>query len=59
MASLYGIKAAKLGSMRQIKTGAKVGKYMFQSEFVATMPRGYTSSFKRKGKTALPIQDYH
>ncbi len=58
-ASLYGIKAAKLGSMRQTKTGATVGKYMFHSAFVATMPRGYTSVFKRKGKTALPIQDYH
>lgn len=34
-----------------------MGKYMFQSAFVATMPRGYTGIFKRKGKTALPIQE--
>jgi hypothetical protein len=55
---LFGIKSAKLGSMRQTRTGATLGKYVFQSAFVATMPRGYASIFKRKDKTALPIHTH-
>jgi hypothetical protein len=54
---LYWIRAARLGSMRQMKTGAKAGKHEFKGAFIATMPRGYTGIFRRKESTALPIEE--
>ncbi|MCE3232489.1 MAG: phage tail protein [Rickettsiaceae bacterium] len=54
---LYGIKPDKIGNMRQSKTGAKVGSYEFTSGFIATMPTGHTSIYRRKRKSRLPIQE--
>ena len=57
-AKLYGIQANKIGTMRQNKTGAKVGAYEFPGAFIATMPKtGHTSIYKRKQQARLPIQE--
>ncbi len=56
-AKLYGIKPSKIGNMRQTKTGAKVGTYEFPGAFIATMPGGHTSIYKRKRQPRLPIQE--
>ena len=57
VASLYGVKASKLGVMRQTAQGAKVGKYMFEKAFIATMRTGHRGVFKRKTQSRLPIQE--
>ena len=57
VASLYGIKASLLGSMRQTAIGAKAGKSQFTGAFVATMPTGHRGIFKRKTKSRLPIRE--
>ena len=59
LANFMGIKAAKVGTPRQTRRGAKVKSYEFQGAFVATMPGGHTGIFKRKGKTRLPIRELY
>lgn len=54
---LSSIPANKLGRLRQTPTGARAGKLMFTGAFVATMPSGKRSVFKRKGRARLPIQE--
>jgi hypothetical protein len=54
---LYRTRAARLGTMRQTKIGAKAGKHMFKGAFIATMPTGHKGIFRRKGSTALPIEE--
>lgn len=56
-AKLFGIKPDKIGNMRQNKTGSKVGSYDFPGAFIATMPSGHTSIYKRKRQARLPIQE--
>ncbi|WP_341808891.1 phage tail protein [Wolbachia endosymbiont (group E) of Neria commutata] len=56
-ANLYDVKAHLLGNIKQTSTGSKAGKHMFTNAFIATMPKGHRGIFKRKGKTALPIQE--
>lgn len=56
-ANLYDIRAASIGKMKQTRKGAKVGKHLFVGGFAAIMPRGNRGVFKRKGKTALPIEE--
>jgi len=56
-AKLYGVQANKVGTMRQNKTGSKVGSYEFPGAFIATMPSGHTSIYKRKRQARLPIQE--
>jgi len=57
LASLHGVKANQMGSMRQTKTGAKAGKRHFKGAFVATMPSGHTGIYKRKSRRKLPIRE--
>lgn len=51
------IRASDLGKPRQLKTTARVGKHDFPDGFVATMPSGHVSIFKRKGQGRLPIKE--
>lgn len=44
---LNPIPARLLGRVRSTKTGARAGRYNFPGAFVATMPSGATSVFKR------------
>jgi len=37
--------------------GSKVGSYDFPGAFIATMPSGHTSIYKRKRQARLPIQE--
>lgn len=46
-AYLYDVR---MGNIKQAKAA-------FNDAFMATMPRGYRSIFKRVGRTALPIQE--
>ena len=57
IAKLYGVKACKLGTMRQTSTGVSVGGYDFPHAFIATMPTGHTGVFQRKGTARLPIKE--
>jgi hypothetical protein len=60
VASLYGIKASKLGAPKQNATGASVGKHQFPGAFVAKMPKsGHVGIFKRKTFKRLPIQEQY
>ncbi|MDA0938795.1 MAG: phage tail protein, partial [Proteobacteria bacterium] len=61
VASLYGIKASLLGSMRQTAIGAKAGKSQFTGAFVATMPTGHWGIFKRKREPQgfLSVKSYY
>ncbi|MFP3030518.1 MAG: phage tail protein [Wolbachia sp.] len=56
-ANLYDIRASSIGSMRETRRGAKIGKHEFIGAFTATMPRGYKGAFKREGRAALPIKE--
>ncbi|MDN5248212.1 MAG: phage tail protein [Wolbachia endosymbiont of Tyrophagus putrescentiae] len=56
-ANLYGIRAASIGKMKQTRKGTKVGKHQFTGAFMAVMPRGSRGVYKRKGRTALPIEE--
>lgn len=56
-ASLYGIKAGKLGTMKQTLMGASVGRRMFQGAFIATMKSGHTGIFRRRYGSSLPIDE--
>lgn len=63
IASLYGIKASKLGAVRQNASGSSVGSHQFPGAFVAKMPKsgattaaGSVGIFKRKTAKRLPIQ---
>jgi len=51
------IKAAKLGKPRQLKRGAKAGKYMFPGAFKATMASGHTGIYRRVTARRLPIRE--
>lgn len=53
---LYGIKASKLGKMRQTAKGTFAGRKFFEGAFIATMPTGPTEVFKRKYSSSLPIR---
>jgi hypothetical protein len=57
IASLYGIKASKLGRMHQTSKGAKAGNYEFSGAFIAKMPMGHIGIYKRKTKRRLPIKE--
>jgi hypothetical protein len=60
VANLYGIKASKLGALKQNAGGASVGKHQFPGSFVAKMPRtGHVGIFKRKTAKRLPIQEQY
>jgi hypothetical protein len=66
IANLYGIKASKLGPIRQNASGASVGKHQFPGAFVARMPKtgggpsaGHVGVFKRKTAKRLPIQEQY
>lgn len=56
-ARLFGIKPGKIGNMRQNKTGSKAGSFDFPGAFIATMPSGHRSIYKRKRETRFPIQE--
>jgi hypothetical protein len=49
------IKAAYLGTPRQTKAGARVGRLAFAGAFVAPMPSGHVGIFRRLGTSRLPI----
>lgn len=53
----HGFRAVDLGVPRQTKTGTRVKKHNFPGAFIATMPRGHTGVFKRKGRSRLPITE--
>lgn len=51
------LKSFELGNIRQLKKGAKAGRYTFPGAFRATMPSGYTGAYKRKGAPRFPIKE--
>lgn len=51
------IPASRLGAMRQQRSGARAGRHTFYGAFLASMPSGYVSIFKRRGKRRLPIDE--
>lgn len=51
------IGVAKLGSIKQIKMGAKVGSRMYEGAFIATMKNGHIGIFRRRYTTSLPIDE--
>lgn len=60
IANLYGIKASKLGALRQNARGANVGSHQFPGAFVAKMPKsGHIGIYKRKSLKRLPIQEQY
>ena len=60
MANLYGIKASKLGNVKQDASGASVASFRFEGAFVAKMPKsGHTGIFKRKTAKRLTIQEQY
>ena len=60
LANLYGIKASKLGNVKQDASGASVAGFRFDGAFVAKMPKsGHTGIFKRKTAKRLPIQEQY
>ena len=51
------VKANALGKMTQHDHGVQVGHFNFERAFIATMPSGHESAFKREDKTRLPIRE--
>lgn len=49
------IKPKQLGKLTQNRTGAKAGRVEFPGGFIATMPNGKVSIWKRKYQKRLPI----
>ena len=60
VANLCGIKASKLGNLKQDANGASVAGFRFDGAFIAKMPKsGHTGIFKRKTAKRLPIQEQY
>ena len=57
LANTMGVKASRLGKMKQTAQGVRVGKHSFDGAFIAKMPTGHTGVFKRKTKQRLPIKE--
>ena len=52
------LKSSELGNIRQLKAGAKAGRYTFGGAFKATMPSSkYTGAYKRLGRERFPIKE--
>jgi len=51
------IAASHLGTPRQTRSGARVGRRRYDKAFVARMRSGHVGVFRRKGKSRLPIEE--
>jgi hypothetical protein len=51
------VKAAYVGTPKQLKRGARSGKHFFERAFKATTKSGHVGIFKRRGQGRLPIDE--